>query len=362
MWLLEQGTLDALQHLPVSSSSELPTPHCVASPKQPGKTGQLSVKGMLTKEPNMWAKMLGIPNTVYSDVSATLLQLDADPSVDSIVMSVDSPGGQVSGLFETVEVMQSISKPIHVMVEGMATSAAYALASQGSTITATSKASVLGSIGVVVEMHKSDNTYSITSSKAPNKRPDPSTEEGQAAIREHLDEAHDMFVAAIVEGRGVAADVVDEKYGKGGVMYAEKALSAGMIDKVLTRNKATGSAAATTGESMDLSELKASHPEAYAAAVQSGVTQERERVLAHVTLGNASGDLKTANEAIESGAELTASIQAKYMAASMSKRELDARADDVVPPVDPANGHEGDSEALEVAKLVASGLGVSIDG
>lgn len=79
---------------------------------------------------------------------------------------------------------------------------------------------------------------------------------------------------------------------------------------------------------MNLQELKAQHPDTYAAAVAEGVAQEKDRVSAHLTMGEASGDLKTAIEAVEKGDALTASYQAKYMAAGMKNGQIGARQGD----------------------------------
>jgi len=79
---------------------------------------------------------------------------------------------------------------------------------------------------------------------------------------------------------------------------------------------------------MDLNELKTAHPEVYAAAVNEGVAKERDRVGAHLTLGTQSGAMETAVNAVKGGSELTATLQAEYMAASMKKNANDTRGDD----------------------------------
>lgn len=79
---------------------------------------------------------------------------------------------------------------------------------------------------------------------------------------------------------------------------------------------------------MDLNTLKAQHADVYAAAVQEGVTQERDRVGAHVTMGEASGDMKTAITAINDGSAMTAQLQATYMAAGMNRQDVNNRQDD----------------------------------
>ena len=77
---------------------------------------------------------------------------------------------------------------------------------------------------------------------------------------------------------------------------------------------------------MDLEKLKADHPDVYRAALDEGVAQERDRVTAHLTMGESSGDMQTASEAISSGEPMTATLQAKYLAAGMRKGEMDSRA------------------------------------
>ena len=83
---------------------------------------------------------------------------------------------------------------------------------------------------------------------------------------------------------------------------------------------------------MTLEELKAAHPGAYAAAVavgnEQGVTQERDRVGAHLTMGAASGDMKTAIESVGNGSAMTATLQASYMAAGMNRSNIEAAATD----------------------------------
>ncbi len=91
---------------------------------------------------------------------------------------------------------------------------------------------------------------------------------------------------------------------------------------------ATGGAQQET-KKMTLEELRAQHPEHCKALVAEGVKQgeanERDRVEAHLTMGEASGDLQTAFEAIKSGTAMTATLQAKYMAAGLNKGDREQR-------------------------------------
>jgi hypothetical protein len=76
---------------------------------------------------------------------------------------------------------------------------------------------------------------------------------------------------------------------------------------------------------MDLEELKSLHPAVYKAAKAEGAQRERSRAVAHLTMGESSGDLKTALASIRNGADLTFEIQAQYLAASMNRADTAER-------------------------------------
>jgi len=119
-------------------------------------------------------------------------------------------------------------------------------------------------------------------------------------------------------------------------------------------------------KTMDINELKAKHPEIYAALIEEGhkqgVLAERDRVNAHLTLGNASGDTKTAFAAIEDGSVMTATIQAKYMAAGMNKRDMQDRVEDdkeATPADDVNTDKDVETEAEAVAAAIEEKFGVA---
>src|SRR5690606_39031544 len=61
------------------------------------------------------------------------------------------------------------------------------------------------------------------------------------------------------------------------------------------------------------------------AAVERGVKQERDRVLAHLQLGESSGDMATAVAAIRSGDGLTLELTARYQSAAMNRSDRNKR-------------------------------------
>lgn len=165
---------------------------------------------------------------------------ESSGDVHRTVILIDSPGGVVSGLGEAAEVLRAAAKPLTAFVTGQAASAAYWLAAQASEIVM-DRAAMVGSIGVVASMSRQESadssgrrSYEIVSSGAPLKRPDPSTEEGRAAIQRDVDALESVFVADVAAGRRVAEGVVREQFGRGAMVAAAEAVRAGMADRVGT--------------------------------------------------------------------------------------------------------------------------------
>jgi len=155
-----------------------------------------------------------------------------DPAVASIVLNIDSPGGQVSGIHEFAsQVFYAGSvKPVVAYIQGTGASAAYWIASATSKIFADA-AAVVGSIGIVATIPKNDGkTLSIVSSRAPKKRVDPETEEGRAEVVRTLDDLHAVFVGDVAAFRGFTREEVEQNFGQGGVLVGARAVAAGMAD------------------------------------------------------------------------------------------------------------------------------------
>ena len=118
---------------------------------------------------------------------------------------------------------------------------------------------------------------------------------------------------------------------------------------------------------MDLSTLKAEHPDVYQAAVKVGVDQERDRVRAHLIgakmSGEPSGGMKIACDAIESGAEPSHALTMEYHAVAMNAKTLQNFADDDKAVGNTADGAspKDDKEALgeEVVSRFEKRMGVS---
>lgn len=276
--------------------------------------------------------------TEYGFIRAAARAADNDARVKKIQFDVNSPGGYVDGVDETYMAIASLKKPTASFITSKAASGAYWLIAATDERIAASPVVQVGSIGVVVEEYDQDpaleaagiihRTY--TSTDAPDKRPDTKTTEGQMKIIEQLDDLHRVFVGRISEGLGVSAEHINEKFGRGGMVIASRALEVGMIDRIegqdMKRKKSPGVAgsgfAAQSQKKevriMDLKEFQATYPGVYQEAVavgrQEGISAEQKRVTdLRAFLGiNPMGD-NAVNDAMASGksyTEAAASIHA----------------------------------------------------
>lgn len=347
-----------------------------------GDQAEIRVEGVITKAPDYIAYLFGGGNTTYAEIVSALATADADPNIQQITLAFDSPGGSVDGLFDAIAAIRNTETPTRALVTNQASSAAYGLAAQCDTIVAGNAAAQVGSVGVMAKFTIFEDVVTVTSTEAPNKAPDASTEEGRTVIRRQLDAMHALFVDEIAAGRNTTASNVNTTYGRGEVLLAGQALTVGMIDSIESANltvvpTATSpdteddieeTATASSGDNlegpvMDLNTLKAQHQAVYAAAVAEGVTQERERCQAHAKMGEAYGAADVALKAIAEGSDLGPLQVAAYTTAQQGKTDIaDNIADDAGSVAAAANGAtppaaDGDTSAQVVA-LVEQQVGV----
>lgn len=164
-----------------------------------------------------------------------------DDSITAIVLRIDSPGGEVTGIHEFANYLDEACeiKPIVAYVHGMACSAAYWIASATSHIYA-DKTATLGSIGVVAAWTDDSKArteagltdYEVVSSQSPNKRLDPTKSDGRTELQKHIDGLADIFIDDVAEFRDVTRDKVLADFGQGGTFLADDAVARGMADEI----------------------------------------------------------------------------------------------------------------------------------
>lgn len=194
----------------------------------------ISVNEGLCDEPSYW----GID---YKSLGLLIEILEEDSAVNSIVLDVNSPGGDVSGLFDLTEQIFTAKKPIYSYSSGNLASAAYTIASATKAIFATESANI-GSVGVFMSFYddaerlkkmgvKEISFYGKNSDK---KNLSPESAEGKDIYQAEINELEDILIKNIANYRGVTTDDVLENFGHGLMFRGNEALSRGMIDHVVT--------------------------------------------------------------------------------------------------------------------------------
>jgi signal peptide peptidase SppA len=234
-----------------SSSWEAAKPSVQGS--GPNKIAIVPIQGVLTNDGPAYF------GSNYQSIASAVERASADPDVKRIVLHVDSPGGEITGLPETAAVIAAAAKvkPVSAIVDGAAASAAYWLTSQASDITLTPSGEV-GSVGVRmmhVDMSKMlDNEgYKVTELHAGEFKTEwspykPLSEEAQADMQTRLDASHAEFVRAVAKGRGGRASqaMVKSRFGEGRMHSSKEALAGGLVDKLQPARDFYRSLSATT--------------------------------------------------------------------------------------------------------------------
>jgi ClpP class serine protease len=317
---------------------------------------EILVRGVISRYESFWSWLMG--GTSTDSIAKALHSAVNDPEIKAIVLHVDSPGGQSTGIGELAGYIReaSKSKPVASYVEGYGSSAAYWIASAAPEVILSPSATV-GSIGTLVQLdtRSRPGELVIVSSQSPDKRPDLKTEAGKAKVQSWLDSLSAVFIADVAMYRGVSEKVVMSDFGKGGSLVGADAVKAGMADGlgdfegVLKSMRDTGKAMPSKGvsprrsaerggkfdsrqgkPSMNpfnvLSKLWATNPEAVqdAMASETVATPAFESVFASLKAKPAPATKSEADIRAEIEAEFKAKFDAH--AAATAKANLDAAA------------------------------------
>jgi ClpP class serine protease len=193
----------------------------------------IPIVGPIFRRANLFTDMSGAVST--SALARDLRIADEEPEADQIILKIDSPGGQATGIAEAAELIKRARKRVIAYVDGMGASAAYWLAAAADEIVVNKTAEV-GSIGTVfsARINNSNNTVTIVSRQSPKKRLEPGTEEGNKQLQERADNLASVFIEDVAEFRGVTVEKVLSDFGQGGLLLGQAAVDAGMADRVGT--------------------------------------------------------------------------------------------------------------------------------
>ncbi len=174
----------------------------------------------------------------YDGIAARLSAAFANDETKCVVLRIDSPGGVVSGLNQTVYSMRKgKTKPVYVYVDEMACSAAFALACIGDEIIVPSSG-IVGSIGVIstiCEQTGADkkaglNFVTITSGarKADGHPHVPLSDGAVKAETARVEKLAQQFFKLVERARGIDAQPL-----QAGIFLGKDGVAKGLADDVM---------------------------------------------------------------------------------------------------------------------------------
>ncbi|MCF8105639.1 MAG: S49 family peptidase [Desulfohalobiaceae bacterium] len=195
-----------------------------------GDVAILDIIGPIFHYDNILTWILGWPSA--EQVALDLQKALDNPAASSIVLNIDSPGGQAGGINELAGMIREAGKkkPVQSYIGDLGASAAYWLASAASKITVDATAQV-GSIGVVFGLRRrKDNILEVVNTESPDKRPDLNSEEGIQLIRRRADALAEVFISSVMADRGLTREHVTRH--RGGILVGQAAVDAKLADQV----------------------------------------------------------------------------------------------------------------------------------
>lgn len=266
-----------------------------------------------------WAQMINAAN--------------ADPSVKSILIIADSPGGQVDGTEMLANTVKNSAKPIVTFVDSMMCSAMYWIGSSATEIIADGANNgwnvTIGSIGTMAQFEDNSKELEQKGRKRHLVFADASTDKwgdyfsviggDYTRVKQELNGINDTFLASVKANRG---DKLDESTLTGKTYNAKEALKLGLIDKIGSFDYAVKRAAALGKQySKQNSAMSTTNNNAFQKVLTAAKAESFDVVDGGFLLTEE--HLKEIDSEIEASNELYAQMKASYDASLLDSVRLD---------------------------------------
>lgn len=183
----------------------------------------------------------------YDGIRENFVRAMNDDGVRAIMLDIDSPGGEVGGCFDLVDMIYAARgvKPVWGILTETAFSAAYAIASACDHITVP-RTGGTGSIGVVC-MHVdlsaalSDAGIKVTFIKRGSMKVDgaaeiPLSDDALARFQKDIDTVGELFEATVARNRGLPAAKIRDM--NAGTFLGAAGVASGLADEVMAPDAA----------------------------------------------------------------------------------------------------------------------------
>jgi len=212
-----------------------------------GGIGNLPIIGPLVQRGDWLTGLFGIAS--YDDIAAAAEAAFTDPGTRAVLMEIDSPGGEVAGLFDLVDRLAALKaetgKPLWAIAREQALSAAYLVGAVADRlfVTQTGETGSVGVIAVHVDQSAHDQAegrqYTLIHAGA--KKVDgnphvPLTPEALADIQADVDDLYARLVARVARARGMPPETIAAT--EAAICRGQHAIAAGLADGIATLESA----------------------------------------------------------------------------------------------------------------------------
>lgn len=234
------------------------------SPRIPKVTGNIAViplHGVITKRSSWFSDGT---EAVLRAVEAAM----ASKAIGGVVLDIDSPGGSTYGLMEFADALFALRgmKPLIAVANPLAASAALWSGTSAEQFVVTPSGDA-GSVGVWT-MHVDQSKmldeygYNVTlisagKYKVEGNSYEPLSDEAKAEFQRSVDESYSQFISTLARNRGVTRSKVESDFGQGRILSSERAVAAGMADRVASLDDVLAKMGATKGASRGSASVEA---------------------------------------------------------------------------------------------------------
>lgn len=187
--------------------------------------------------------------TGYNQVKGQLMLAMADPAIRAIALDIDSPGGEIDGLFAVVDYIYSVrgQKPMHAICADHGYSSAYALASATDRVTVP-RTGGCGSVGVIASICDFSASlekagikthfivHGMLKAEALRAAYEGVKPELLERLQVEIDEIGELFCATVARNRGSTPEKIQGL--QAACFMGRHAVAAGLADAVLEPDEA----------------------------------------------------------------------------------------------------------------------------
>ena len=207
----------------------------------------IDIAGPLMKQPSLIDEWFD-GATAYGQIQAEVGDAATDDNIRAILLRINSPGGEVSGMFETAADIEAAAelKPVWAVADDTAASAAYLLMASASTIYVPGITGEVGSIGIIarhfdyskmLEKAGIDVTTVFAGARKNDFSPyEPLSKSAREILEARIEALYGKFISAVADNRGMKTSAV--RGTEAGMFIGQEAVDIGLADKIGAKREA----------------------------------------------------------------------------------------------------------------------------